>query len=224
MRIFPHILKRGAQKKIVLKIAAAVFLVTVVHLLELYSLTLCTKKPKNNANHFNYDSSPAIAFFSLIKFLVKWFIRPYILVCNLFFLTFGVLSFQLKSLRFWLRRFRPPSTNWTERNGTILIAFFMNFPSHTENNTMTLIKGDEMKKTTMTKKTQTNRNFCNLSMEIEMLSDWVSAFHTKIEEKKKFGSFIFTSACKYRTYRHRFCMPSINGNIWCRSAEGESIV
>lgn len=28
----------------------------------------------------------------------------------------------------------------------------MNFPSHTENNTMTLIKGDEMKKTTMTKK------------------------------------------------------------------------
>lgn len=71
MRIFPHILKRGAQKKIVLKIAAAVFLVTVVHLLELYSLTLCTKKPKNNANHFNYDGSPAIAFFSLIKFLVK---------------------------------------------------------------------------------------------------------------------------------------------------------
>lgn len=33
-------------------------------------------------------------------------------------------------------------------------------------------------------------------------------------EKKNY-SFIFTSVLKYQTYRHRFCMPSINGNICC---------
>lgn len=38
---------------------------------------------------------------SLIKFLVKWFIRPYILVCSFFLLlsSLAILPFQLNSLR-----------------------------------------------------------------------------------------------------------------------------